>query len=224
MRGVNLRLGLRMLRRISSRWRELPRLRRVRCRARRTSPAAAAGLVALSLAGCGGSTSRPRSTTSSTCEPGALRLGLTGPHSGRTGEHSRRFTLSNVSQSPCTLHGSPRVSLYADGRRLPFRYDYPAGTGRETYVSGKSAQAVLLRSGSVAFFDVAKFRCESGGGAEATEMHILLPGSARTLTIALPAGGGYGVNVLTYCGGSNTAATHAGRHIDVSAIIAPFER
>jgi Protein of unknown function (DUF4232) len=133
--------------------------------------------------------------------------------------------LSNVSQSPCTLDGSARVSLYADGRRLPFLYDYPAGTGRETYVSGKSAQVVLLRSGSVAFFDVAKFRCESGGAAEATEMHILLPGSARTLTIALPAGGGgYGVNVLTYCGGPSTAATRAGRHIDVSAITAPFER
>jgi hypothetical protein len=149
-------------------------------------------------------------------------LALSESFSPMTGEHGRLFVLRDRSQTPCTLDGSPRVGLYEHGRRMPFVYRYPAGHGGELYVSEQPPRRVLLRPGSVAYFLLAKYRCDGGADGEASELQILLPGGTGSMQITLPAGGGgFGVSALDHCRAHpGDQRVDPGNRIEVSAITA----
>ena len=70
---------------------------------------------------------------------------------------------------------------------------------------------------------MANFRCESARGIESSELRFTLPGDSHPgdsapLHIAVPEGGGYGVNALTYCFNNRGFPPHLGNEIQVSAI------
>jgi len=105
---------------------------------------------------------------------------------------------------------------------MSFVYRYTAGHDGESYVSGQPPRDVLLGPGSTAYFLVAKYRCDGGSIAEASELRVLLPANASPLHIALPAGGGgFGVSALDYCRAyPGDEHVDPGNRIDVSAITA----
>lgn len=189
--------------------------------------------LAVALAGCGaahGSHAGPTATAShrsagaqpSTCSSGVLRLALTHPFSPQTGEHGRVFALVNRGGETCMLDGTPRVALYHGRRSLPFLYRFSAGHPEPRYPSSAPPHAVLLRPGTSAYFLVAKYRCDAGTTAEASDMRIRLPGVTQALRIALPErGGGFGVSALDHCRNfPGERSLSPGNRIDVSAVTA----
>lgn len=200
------------------------RPKRVRRQSNPMAAAVAAGLLVLGLSGCQGSTSQHASADlrSPDCASGSLRLSLTHPFSPITGEHGRLFALTNHSGSSCVLDGSPRIGLSQHGRQLPFVYRYPARHGGGSYVSEQPPRRVLLRSGSVAYFLVAKYRCDGGASGEASEIRIFLPGNTTPLRRTLSAaGGGFGVSALDYCHTyPGDEPVDPGNWVDVSPITA----
>jgi hypothetical protein len=113
------------------------------------------------------------------------------------------------------MKGSPRIGLYAHGRRLSFVYRYDSDySGDEPYGPEQTPRATVLRPDSDAYFFVGKFRCEYGFDGEASEIRVLLPGDTEPLRISLPAGGGeYGVSAISYC-----PSFTPGNRVDVSTI------
>src|ERR1700689_5325064 len=124
--------------------------------------AAVAVVLIACLAGCGAAGSQQPSAIfrSPRCAPDALRLSLTDSISPATGEHGRRFALSNRSRRACLVQGAPRISLFDDARRLRFDYSYEVRHAGELWRS----RPVLLRPDGVAYFFVTQFRCEGRSG------------------------------------------------------------
>ena len=153
-------------------------------------------------------------------------MSLAEPISAMIGEHGRRIALTNHSREPCVIDGFPRVELYHGLHRLPFSYHYGHGMYLGVHVASRLRPArVPLPPRSTAEFIVAKFRCESDRGSEASELRLALPGDSTPLRISLPAGGGeYGVSALVYCFNGHNFPPHLGNEVQVSAIFAPRSR
>jgi len=208
-----------------------------------TSIVAVIGLILalFGLAGCGASSSSSSRTSASTkptpiqratvspdqryarCRATDIAVSLTEPTSAMTGEHSRFFVLTNHSRETCVIDGFPTVELYHGSHRLPFIYHYGHGMYLGVHEPSRLRPTrVLLRPHATAEVLVAKFRCESRGGAEASELRFTLPEQSTPLQISLPAGGGgYGVSALDYCFNGRDWPPHLGNEIEVSAIFSP---
>jgi hypothetical protein len=156
---------------------------------------------------------------STRCGSHAVSLSLASPISPQTGEHGRIFELRNTSSSACFVRGTPTATLYDHERRLPFVYRYPAGRRASLYVSGEPPQPVYLAPDSVAYFFIAKYRCDLGVSSDASELRIALSGGGGSHVIQLPRDAG--VSALDYCRsylGDHTP--DPGNRVDVSAIVA----
>ena len=145
------------------------------------------------------------------CAAGAVRLSLFSPVSPMTGEHAYLFALTDRSAAACTLHGYPRVTLaYAKGT-LPFVYR----SGGGQFVTRRKPSTVTLRSGSRAYFEVAKYRCDTGASHAAIKMFVSHIGTGA-LTLDLRS---LGISDLQYCRRSpGTNQTDPGNYVTVSPI------
>lgn len=120
-----------------------------------------------------------------------------------TQEASDSFILTNISRTPCVLYGYPRVTLYDDGRLLPFTDQ----DGHGGYLVTRTPRRLLLDPGVQVYFKVAKQGCETG--IASTQIRVWLPGEG---TIA---------STLTHSGLGYCRKPLAGRHrLDLSAIVA----
>lgn len=158
-----------------------------------TAPAAAAPVVATEA-----------------CRTRNLALGFGGPAGGMTGERAVSFTLTNNSKTGCRLLGYPRIDLLdSNGKAIPFRYVQ----GHTRYVTSAPPRPVALAPGGVAYFLVAKYRCDGGELTAAADVNVTLPGDATTLTgRAATAGEG----PLSYCQG---ATNDPGQVVAVSPVV-----
>lgn len=100
-----------------------------------------------------------------------------------TGEHAALFEVRNLGHASCALMGYPRVSLFtAAGHRLAFRYT----DGHSMYFTSRRPMLVVLAPGKFAFFEIAKYRCDLGITATATQIRLTLPGPARIVLTRSP--------------------------------------
>lgn len=129
-----------------------------------------------------------------------------------TQEGSNSFVLANTSHAPCVLYGYPRVTLYNDGRRLPFTYV----VGDGLYVTARRPRPLLLDAGAQAFFKVAKIACNESA-RPSTRIRVSLPGGGSATMAMSPE------DRLGLCPGTGPGAgaqARAGDHPTVSAIVA----
>ncbi len=89
------------------------------------------------------------------------------------------IAVSSVSSVPCTVTGYPKVTLLNATRTLPFTY--VTGTGQ--YVTHRQPRPVMVGGGKLAYFLVAKYRCDIGDADPATGMNVLLPGQGTTYSV-----------------------------------------
>ena len=83
------------------------------------------------------------------------------------------IAVRSASALPCTVSGYPNVRLLdAAGSALPFTYVI----GEGQYVTHRRPRPVTLGGARLAYFLVAKYRCDIGVGARATAMNVVLPG------------------------------------------------
>lgn len=81
---------------------------------------------------------------------------------------------------PCTVSGYPTVTLLdAAGSALSFAY--VAGKGQ--YVTHRRPRPVTVGGTRSAYFLVAKYRCDTGVGADVTGMNVLLPGQGTIRSV-----------------------------------------
>lgn len=112
----------------------------------------------------------------------AAALGIRqGPRlSPETGEHGVIIAVDSVSSIPCTVTGYPTVTLLNPaGSRVPF--SYLAGKGQ--YVTHRPPRPVILGAGKLAYFLVAKYRCDAGVAERATAMTLALPGQGTIASV-----------------------------------------
>lgn len=135
------------------------------------------------------------------CQPAALALGYGPQLSPMTGEHGDFYALINRGASACTLAGYPDIALYdAGGAPLPFHYSRT----HSPYVTAAAPVTVTLRPGASAWFLVAKYRCDTGTGPDATTIRITVPGAQHAVVTGRASSGDAGVSALSYCrGGMN---------------------
>ena len=135
------------------------------------------------------------------CQPAALALGYGPQLSPMTGEHGDFYALVNRGASVCTLAGYPGITLYdANGAPLPFHYTRK----HSPYVTAAPPVTVTLRPGASAWLLVAKYRCDTGIGRNATTIRITVPGAQYAVVTGRVSASGAGVSALSYClGGVN---------------------
>jgi hypothetical protein len=120
-----------------------------------------------------------------------MSLSLGPPISPETGERGHILRLTNLTTRSCALHGYPGVSFYSHRTLLPFRVVWG---GR--YGTGGKPRTVLLHPGARASFLVAKYRCDAGTAATASELRVYPPNTMRQLRLGLRR-----VSEISYCRG-----------------------
>jgi hypothetical protein len=115
----------------------------------------------------------------------STELSLAGPldgFGGITGEHELTFALRNTGSQDCSLEGYPTVQLY-DPRPMPFAYDnaHPGGP----FLSMAPPTRVALTAHGQAYFQVVKYRCDTGESSFATRLRITLPNAAGAFIVDL---------------------------------------
>jgi hypothetical protein len=82
------------------------------------------------------------------------------------------YALHNNGTNGCSVDGYPAVVLY-DPRPMPFAYDnaHPGGP----YLSMAPPRNVVIAAHGWAYFQVVKYRCDTGDGPFATSIRITLP-------------------------------------------------
>lgn len=112
----------------------------------------------------------------------AATLGLRpGPRlSPETGEHGVIIAVDSASSPPCTVVGYPKVILLdAVGSPTPFTY-LP---GKGQYVTHRRPRPVIVGPGKLAYFLVAKYRCDTGAAERVIGMNVRLPGQGTSSSV-----------------------------------------
>jgi hypothetical protein len=158
------------------------------------------------------STSSTAAQSASACPPGSLEIGRGSRLSPATGEHGLILTVISVAP-PCTITGFASVTLL-DATGVAIRFTYVMGQG--PYVTHQHPQPVPLGGGKLAYFLIAKYRCDTGFTTSATGINLLLPGQGTIASVPTSWFSG-GVSSLDFCTG--------GRHPDPgnTVAISPFE-
>ena len=89
--------------------------------------------------------------------------------------------MRNIGSRRCSLKGFPEVRL-TGARRLPFVYQ----TGAGPYLSAAAPRSVTLASHGVAYFQVAKYRCDLGDGPVTSGIRIDMPNNAGGFVETVP--------------------------------------
>jgi hypothetical protein len=113
------------------------------------------------------------------------QLALTGPldgFGGISGEHELTFALRHTGSRDCSLEGYPTVELY-DPRPMPFIDDDAQAGG--WFLSMTPPTRVVLTAHREVYFQVVKYRCDTGESSFATRLRITLPNAAGTFTVHL---------------------------------------
>ena len=155
-----------------------------------------------------------------TCAQAQLAARFSAGVDPMTGEHGTWLTVLNVSHRSCRVATTlPAARAYAGSHLLPFRVyhhgmyvDAPNGSGTQPVHHG------VLAAGAGVHLIVAKYRCDTGGIANATTLQLKVARDGWT-TVALPAEPG--VAVLTYCDAYNGApdSTDPGNRLEVGALL-----
>lgn len=144
------------------------------------------------------------------CSAATLRL-RSGPRvSGATGEHGVILAAIDVSTVPCTVTGYPTIT-FVDTTGSPIPFTYANGAGE--YVTHRGPQAVTIGDGRVAYFLVAKYRCDTGYTKSATGATVRLPGQGTIYSVPTT----WLVNSFSFCTGG--ASPDPGNTVTIS----PFE-
>jgi hypothetical protein len=85
------------------------------------------------------------------------------------------------------------------------------------YVTSRRPFPVLIPAGAEAYVFVAKYRCDSGGAADATRLKLSLPHVSGALSVSTVSP--FGVSDLSYCHRfAGTSATDPGNFLAISPI------
>jgi len=157
------------------------------CSSSTSTPASALSAVAGSSTptrvAAGATSSSPQSVGAPWCT--RAHLALIGPldgFGGATGEHELTFALRNTGSLDCSLEGFPSVELY-DPRPMLFVYDnaHPGGP----FLSMTPPSRVMLVAHGQGYFQVVKYRCDTGQSTLATLVRITMPNAAGSFTVDL---------------------------------------
>lgn len=163
--------------------------------------AAVSTTATLLLAGCASATSAMQApTTSATstssspasawnpsppvtqlvaCPAGALKIGRGPQLSPATGEHGIILSVTSVAP-PCTVTGYPTITMQ-DTTGSPIHFTYVLGHGQ--YVTLRPPRPVTVGAGKMAYFLIAKYRCDTGSTASAVGMTLVLPGQGTMTSV-----------------------------------------
>lgn len=144
------------------------------------------------------------------CAPATLGI-RQGPRlSPATGEHGLIIAVTGLAPRPCTVTGYPAVEFVdAAGHRIRFDYLYSKGQ----YVTHRRPAPVTVGGGAVAYFLVAKYRCDVHDADAAAGMNLVLPDQGTTYSVPL----GWAVGDISFCSGPRSP--DPGNSIEIS----PFE-
>ena len=152
-------------------------------------------------------TAKSSSPALAACGPATLGI-QQGPRlSPASGEHGLIIAISTKAP-PCTVAGYPTIKFLAKDAPIPFTYVF----GKGQYVTHRRPQPVTVGGGKVAYFLVAKYRCDMGVTEGADGMTLLLPGQGTMVTPPRT----WLIFSIDYCTGG---ANDPGNTIEVS----PFE-
>lgn len=116
------------------------------------------------------------------CASAQLRLTPGQRVSEPTQQNTRTFTLTNVAESTCSLHGYPAISLLDDhGVRLALRYR----DGGDQVLTGHRPSTVTLAPLARAYAAINKNACVGHASETAARIRFTLPHGGGTLTMAL---------------------------------------
>ena len=162
----------------------------------------AAALLVLSALQAGDA----RSAAPRPCRAAELVLQL-GPQVGEaTGQHSLTLRLVNLSRSPCSLDGYPRVLLLDATGALPFAITHHG----DEMVTSRPPRRLVVEPARAAFVLLNHYRCDRGVVRTALVVRLGLPGSRATMS--LPLADPY--DRPTFCGPGDPGSTLA---------VSPFE-
>lgn len=101
-----------------------------------------------------------------------------------TGEVAATYTIENVSTTPCTLFGIPKITLLAaDGTVLPLWYTHKP----TQYVPAQRPKPVIVSPGqTTASLLVAKYRCDGGDLTRAATIQISISGEPLAARVGNP--------------------------------------
>jgi len=143
-----------------------------------------------------------------TCVAGHIQVKNGPAASLKAGEQAITVALTNTGTSSCDLEGYPNVQLIASsGTALTLKQ-----VNLDQYVARYSAQLVTLAAGTVAYFEVSKYRCTSGNLQAVTRLQFFLPGIYGGSGFAIAVGG----PGLDSCAGSTR---NRDNRYDVSPIV-----
>ncbi len=116
----------------------------------------------------------------------AAQLALTGPldgFGGISGEHQLTFALRDTGSRDCSLEGHPTVELY-DPRPMLFVYDDARLDGWFLSIAPPT-RVILTAHREEVYFQVVKYRCDTGESFFATRLRVTLPNAAGAFTVDL---------------------------------------
>lgn len=146
------------------------------------------------------------------CAAGAVKIGPGPQLSPATGENGIMLSVTSVAP-PCTVVGYPTVTML-DETGAPIHFTYVVGQGQ--YVTHRPPQPVTVGAGKLAYFLLAKYRCDTGSTTAAAGMTLVLPGQG-TIRSVPTSWFTNGVRSFDFCtGGQNP---DPGNTVDIS----PFE-
>jgi hypothetical protein len=140
--------------------------------------------------------SPPIATHAVRCKVGDLLLGMGGPVSEATGQHSRMLSFTKQGQAACSLFGYPRISvLDAAGAPIPFLYIRSG----DQMVTSRPPTTVVLAPGAVAFAMINKYRCDRRDVQAGKSIVVGFPWARGALTVGVSPPGGNGDD-FSFCG------------------------
>jgi hypothetical protein len=113
------------------------------------------------------------------CDSASLSI-ASGPRlSAQTGEEGIIIAVRSASTRPCTISGYPAVTFYRGAQPIPFTYL----DGEGQYVTHLKPASAAVGPGKIAYFLVAKYRCDTGVAEQADSAAVRLArqGAADTI-------------------------------------------